>query len=102
MDVISRNHRLQTSVIELAHTPLHEHSVHVVAIGPVAGIQVFVDADQRSGRHTITILRSGHQSNSSASGTTVSGFPVRNSVTSCMPSAVQRHAFRSEGSMIHT
>ena len=41
-------------------------------------------------------------SNNAASGTSVSGFSVLSSVTSSMPSGVQRQAFREAGSNIQT
>src|ERR1039458_1245257 len=41
-------------------------------------------------------------SNKSQTGTSVSGLSVRNSVTSSMPSGVQRQAFREAGSNIQT
>jgi hypothetical protein len=44
---------LQTSVVEFAHIALQKHAIHVVAVGTVAGAQVFVNAYQRTGRHKI-------------------------------------------------
>jgi len=42
---VSNDLRLQVGVISFAYISVNEHAVHVIAIGLVAGGQVFVDAD---------------------------------------------------------